>query len=204
MLSNNIMTQTEAHNQLLQHFEELIVLSQPEQDYVRKLFTMVRLQKKQIYLYKDDVCQNYTYVADGLMRSYVHDSKGNLHILRFASRHYWIHDLGSFLDSKPAKLSIDALEDSVLLQISKENYEWLFTTVPQFNLFFRKKLQRAFVSLQDRILSMVSLTAEERFKEFMARYSTLEQRIPQHQIAAYLGVTPEFLSRIRKSWAEKG
>jgi CRP-like cAMP-binding protein len=197
------MTTTEAQDQLLQHFAELIALSTEEQDHVRKLFRVVRMQKKQIYLHKDDICQHYTYVADGLMRSYVNDTKGDLHILRFASKHYWIHDLGSFLDEKPARFYIDALEDSILLQISKEKYEWLFTTVPQFNLFFRKKLQRAFVSQQDRILSMVSMTAEERYKEFMERYPTLEQRLPQHQIAAYLGMRPEFLSRIRKNWAEK-
>jgi len=197
------MTQSEAHNQLIHHFLEMIALSEAEQEHVKKAFHLVRLQKKQIYLHQEDVCNFYTYVASGCLRSYLNDTKDDLHILRFAPTHYWIHDLGSFLDKTPAQFSIDAVEDSVLLQISREDYEWLFTTVPQFNKFFRIKLQRSFVALQNRILSMISKTAEERYAEFIQHYPKLEQTIPQNQIASYLGISPEFLSRIRKSWAGK-
>lgn len=197
------MTQKEAHAQLINHFLELVELTDAEQEHVKKTFQLVRLQKKQIYLYKDDVCNYYTYVVSGCLRSYLNDRNDDLHVLRFASTHYWIHDLGSFLDNTPSQFYIDALEDSVVLQISKENYNWLFTKVPQFNLFFRIKLQRSFIALQSRILSMISKTAEERYAEFINQYPKLEQTIPQNQIAAYLGVSPEFLSRIRKNWATK-
>jgi len=109
----------------------------------------------------------------------------------------------SFITGKPAKFNIDALEDSELLCIDKNDLEVLYEKVPKFERFFRIIIQNAFVVQQERILSNMYQSAEKRYTDFIERYPQFEQRLPQHQVASYLGISPETLSRIRKQIAEK-
>ena len=129
---------------------------------------------------------------------YLVDEKGKEHNLQFAVEHWWIGDIGSFHSEKPSKLYIEALENSIILQIKKEDQLKLFLDYPKFNRIFRVLAENAMVSLQNRILQNISSTAEERYLDFLNRYPYFFNRISNVQIASYLGVTPEFLSTIRK------
>ena len=129
---------------------------------------------------------------------YFIDGNGFEHNVQFAIEDWWIGDMASFLAKKPASLYIEALEDSNVLQLDNPAMEELYIKIPKLERFFRILLQYAFMAFEQRIISVISRTAEERYLEFINKYPQLEQRLPQIHIASYLGITPEFLSKIRK------
>lgn len=135
------------------------------------------------------------------MRAYTIDDKGAEHILMLASEDWWISDLFSFLSVTPSAMHIDALEDSEIISIEKPDLEKLYIEIPKLERLMRILFQKAFVAQQQRILASISQSAEERYTSFIKKYPSLEQRIPQTQIASYLGITPETLSRVRKQLA---
>ena len=130
---------------------------------------------------------------------YKTDDKGNTHILQFTAENAWLTDLGSFYGQKISKLNIDTLEDTMVLQITYDNLITLYQRAPKFDRIFRVLMENSFIRLQERLLQNISSTAEERYHSFMQAYSHLSNRLPQIQIAAFLGITPEFLSRIRNN-----
>src|SRR5688572_15542162 len=162
-----------------------------------------KLRKRQYLLQAGDINQYENFVNKGCLRAYTVDDDGQEHIAMFGLEGWWISDLYSFLTNTPATQHIDALEDSEVLSIEKSDLEKLYEQVPKFNRFFLKLLQNAFVAHQRRILASISQTAEEQYLEFVRRYPSIEQRVPQSQIASYLGLTPETISRIRRQQAMK-
>jgi len=131
------------------------------------------------------------------LRMYKIDEQGGTHILQFATENYWINDLGSFHGLKPSVLNIDALEDTVVLQINLKDLIHLYLNAPKFDRIFRVLIENSFVRLQERLLQNISSTAEDRYESFLQTYPHLVNRLSQVQIAAFLGITPEFLSRLR-------
>ena len=121
----------------------------------------------------------------------------------FGVEDWWVGDLYSFLTQTPSAYFIDALEDAEVLQISKANLDRLYEQVPKFERFFRLIIQNAFIAQQKRINQNLSFSAEQRYLDFIKTYPSLEQRIPQKQIAAYLGITPVFLSMLRRKLTQK-
>jgi CRP-like cAMP-binding protein len=182
---------------LLTYFDRLITLNKDEKEMVSALFHPRLFRKRQYVLQEGDMCTQFYFIVRGCLRMYKIDEKGNTHILQFAAENYWINDLGSFHGLKPSALNIDALEDTVVLQISRDDLISLYLKAPKFDRIFRVLLENSFVRLQDRLLQNISSTAEERYQSFLALYPHLVNRLSQVQIAAYLGITPEFLSRLR-------
>ena len=131
------------------------------------------------------------------------DGKGGEHNIQFAAENDWISDIGSFHSEKPSRLYIEAVEPSVVFQLAKADLIFLYRNHPKFNLIFRVIIENKFVDMQDRFLQTISSTAEERYLTFLEQYPNLSQRLPGTQIASYLGITPEFLSKIRQSIAKK-
>lgn len=131
------------------------------------------------------------------------DYKAHEHNLQFAIEDGWIADIGSFYSEKPSELYIEALEHAAIFQITKPDLILLYTDFPKFERIFRVLIENAFVALQRRVLQNISSTAEERYLDFLKNYPNLFNRISNVQIASYIGVTPEFLSKIRKSMATK-
>lgn len=131
------------------------------------------------------------------------DDKGNMHVLQFSAENWWMADIGSFHSRIPSELNIDALEDTMVLQIGYEQLIGLYTQAPKFDRIFRVLLENSMVALQKRLLQNISSTAEERYAAFLKDYSHLSNRLPQTQIAAFLGISPEFLSRLRNKHARK-
>ncbi|WP_239530659.1 Crp/Fnr family transcriptional regulator [Muriicola jejuensis] len=169
---------------------------------MEELFHEKRVRRRQYLLQEGDVCTHNTFVVEGCFRMFLVDEKGKEHNLQFAVENWWIGDIGSFHSEEPSRLYIEALEHSVVIQIKKEDQLRLFVDFPKFNRIFRVFTENALVSAQRRILQNISSTAEERYLDFLKRHPDFFNRISNVQIASYLGVTPEFLSTIRKRLAK--
>lgn len=182
---------------LLDYFDKLISLNSEEKRSVTGLFKPRLYRKRQYVLQEGDVCTQFYFIVRGCLRMYKIDEKGSIHIVQFAAENSWINDLGSFHGVKPSDLNIDALEDTVVLQISRDDLISLYLQAPKFDRIFRVLLENSFIRLQERLLQNISSTAEDRYQSFLEVYPHLINRLSQVQIAGYLGITPEFLSRLR-------
>lgn len=182
---------------LLAYFQNLIPLSEAEKLLVTELFKPRLYRKRQYVLQESDTCNHLNFIVSGCLRMYKVDGKGDIHIIQFGAENWWLSNIGSFHDREPSELNIDALEDTMVLQISHENLLILYKTAPKFDRIFRVLIEKSFVSLQKRLLQNISSTAEERYLSFIQNYPELCTRLPQTQIAAFLGISPEFLSRLR-------
>lgn len=183
---------------LIEYFNQMLPLDEKELAFVKEAFTEKRVKKRQFILQEGEICRHNTFVLEGCFRMYLVDPNGKEHNLQFAIENWWIGDIGSFHSNTPSKLYVEAMENSIVLQIKKEDQLNLFTHYPKFNQIFRVLAENAMVGLQRRVLQNISSTAEERYLDFLERHPHLLNRISNVQIASYLGVTPEFLSTIRK------
>lgn len=182
---------------LLNYFESLIPLNKEEKEMVTKSFHPRLYRKRQYVLQEGNICTQLNFVVRGCLRMYKIDEQGATHILQFAVENYWINDLGSFHSEKPSELNIDALDDTMVLQINHNDLISLYKQAPKFDRIFRVLIENSLVSLQKRLLQNISSTAEERYQSFLETYPHLVNRLSQSQIASFLGITPEFLSRLR-------
>ncbi|HYK76468.1 MAG TPA: Crp/Fnr family transcriptional regulator [Daejeonella sp.] len=191
------------YNQLLQHIAKHISLSQEEQSYFTSLLNLKKLKKKQFLVQEEDISRGPVFVLEGLLRSYSLDKNGFEHVIQFAPSGWWIGDMKSLISQKPGTLYIDALEDSTVIWLWKSDLEKLYEEVPKFERFFRILAENAIASYQNRLTSMLSLPARERYEGFCGLYPSLIDCLPQKQIASYIGVTPEFLSKMLNAPANK-
>jgi CRP-like cAMP-binding protein len=180
-----------------------VPVSKEEFDYFKTLFTPKKLRKRQYFLQEGDVCKYQAFVEKGIMRSYTIDEKGNEHVLQFASEGWWAADLSSYLTNEPSFMNIDAIEDVELLLLSKPLWEQAMKKVPALEHYFRIIIQNHLVATQKRLLQSLAETADEKYNRFLQTYPECVQRLPQHQIASFLGITRETLSRVRKHAAGK-
>ena len=200
-MDNEAMLETQVAP-LLDYFQEMIPLNDSEKQLVISLFKPRLYRKRQFVLQEGDVCNQFNFVVRGCLKMYRVDEKGSIHIIQFATENWWMIDLGSFHSRNPSDLNIDALEDTMVLQISYNNLISMYMKAPKFDKIFRVLIENSFISLQKRLLQNISSTAEDRYLSFMQTYSHLANRLPQTLIAAFLGVSPEFLSRLRNKYAK--
>jgi CRP-like cAMP-binding protein len=174
-----------------------IQLTTEEEDYFISLLRITKVKKKQCIVQPDFTCKYRSYVLKGAMRAYLVDNKAQTHTIAFAIEDWWISDLNSYMNQEPATLFVEALEDSILIQIDHNSEQLLLEKIPKFERFFRILAQRSFAFLQKRMLSNLSKTAEERYDEFIQKYPSIVKRVPQYALASYLGFSTVFLSKIR-------
>lgn len=184
--------------QLLSHFDSYLALNDKEKEDLSKRVTERKIKRKQFILQEGDICKHYTFIIEGCFKMYGVDKKGTEHNIQFAAENDWIVDIGSFHSEKPSKLYIEAIEPSLILQIERKDLLYFYTNYPKFDRNFRVITENKFVELQNRVLQNISSTAEERYLTFLEQYPKLSSRLPNTQIASYLGITPEFLSKICK------
>ncbi|MBC8033656.1 MAG: Crp/Fnr family transcriptional regulator [Chitinophagaceae bacterium] len=184
--------------QLFASVSSKISLTQEDFERAKPYFMAKKLRKKQYLLQEGDVGKHVAFVEKGALRSYTIDDKGNEHIVQFALEGWWIGDNYSLYTGEPSTYNIEALEDSELLLISAVSIEQMLESIPKLEKYFRILLQNSMVALQRRLVASLSLTSEEKYKRMIKIYPDIIQRVPQHMIASYLGMTPETLSRIRK------
>jgi CRP-like cAMP-binding protein len=185
---------------ILKNISRFISLTEEEQRLFTSLIKIKKLRRKQFLLQEGDVSRYQYFINKGCLRTYTVDEKGQEHVIQFAIEDWWTGDMYSFLTQTPAKMNIEAIEDTEFLCIDNPSFEILYQKVPKFERFFRLLLQNAFIANQRRIIESMSLTADDRYCKFIERYPLMEPRLPLKHIASYLGITPESLSRIRSQY----
>ncbi|MDA6068400.1 Crp/Fnr family transcriptional regulator [Flavobacterium sp. AC] len=186
------------HNLFYENIKKHVAFSESEFAKLSSFYHIEEIQKNQMILSEGEICNFEGYILEGCFKIFYQEDNIKEHILYFAVEDWWVLDIGSFVSGTPSKLNIQALEDSKVIMISKEQKERLYQEIPKTERLFRLMNQKALESIQLRMISMLNKTADKRYVEFKNKYPTLEQRIPQHQIAAYLGISHEFLSKIRR------
>jgi CRP-like cAMP-binding protein len=187
----------DANDLILNNISGYIHLNEKEKEFFVSLLKPMKLKRRQMLLKERGICRFSSFVISGCLRGYSVDENGFEHVLNFAPQNWWIADMYSLITQKPGVLNIEALEDTEILTLSKVNQEELYVKVPVFERFFRIIIENSLVTYQQRILDNLSLTAEERYNNFCKRYPTLITSLPSKQIAAYIGVTPEFFSKMK-------
>jgi CRP-like cAMP-binding protein len=188
---------------LVKFFEQYFPLNSAERSVVQAKFTERSVKRRGFILQQGDVCKHFTFIVSGCFRQYAVDESGKEHNLQFAVENEWITDLSSFYAEEPSGLYIEAIEPSVIFQIKHDDLLYLYTHYHKFDRNFRIIVERKYIDLQNRVMQNISVTAENRYINFRARYPSLANRIPNTQIASYLGITPEFLSKVRKKMIHK-
>ncbi|RKS96101.1 Crp/Fnr family transcriptional regulator [Chryseobacterium defluvii] len=189
--------------QLIDHFSKYIQLNTEEVELIHSLFSYKSLKKKEFLLRSGDICRTESFIISGCLRTFSIDENGFEHTLTFAIEDWWTGDLLSFFTETSTSYNIVALEDSEILQITKTDLDKLYLKVPKLERYFRQLIQNAYVAQQQRIDQNLSQTAEQRYLSFVEKYPVLLQRIPQKHIASYLGITPVFLSMLRKKLSQR-
>jgi CRP-like cAMP-binding protein len=183
-------------NLLLAGIAKYVNLDAEEQDYLISVLHNKKIKRKQLILEEGDINNKVTFVTSGCLRSYAVDKNGTEHVLQFAPAGWWITDMRSFTTGQPARLNIDAIEDSEYIYISKADFEELNTRIPKFEHYNRVIGQNALATYQHRQIDNVTLSAMERYANFCQLYPSLIKSLPQKLVASYIGVTPEFLSKM--------
>ncbi len=188
---------------LIESFSNYWPLENPAMQALKKRLAPVTLRRREYLLKAGERCNHFSFVVKGCLKMYKVDEKGNQHNLQFSIENDWISDYGSFYAEEPSDLCIQALESSYILQIERNDLFYLYDHFPVFDRNFRIIIENAFIEQQKRVLQNISSTAEERYLYFLKKYPDLFNRISNVQIASYIGVTPEFLSMIRKKIASR-
>lgn len=188
----------EAYASFYKNIKQYADFSEEELTKLQSFYSHRTIVKNEIILSSGQVCDFEGYVMKGCFKIFYQDDNFQEHILYFAIEDWWVLDMASFISQKPSQLVIQALEDSVIVYITKEKKEQLYIEMPKIEKLFRIMNQKALAAMQLRMISMLYKTADKRYLEFKNKYPDLDQRIPQHQIASYLGISQEFLSKVRK------
>ncbi len=186
-----------------QNFNSIVPLTKEEENLIRGYLIPKKIRKKQYLLQENDICKYVAFVEKGALRSYTISEKGSEHIIQFALEGWLISDLYSFLTGEEATYNIDALEDSELILTSKAALEEMLQKIPKYETYTRIQITGAYIAMQRRLSSIISSNLEERYTYFASIYPEIIQRVPQHMIASYMGLTPETLSRVRKRLSNK-
>ena len=191
-------------DKIISYIEQFVALSEEEKEIFSACFKEVKIKKRQFIVQPNFIAKHRHFVLKGAFRAYVVAEKGQDHTISFAIDDWWITDYNSYIFQQPATMFVVALEDSIILQIDYAKEQELKLRNHKFETFFRIVAERGLAFQQRRIISNLIHTAEERYENFVSKYPQIVQRVPQYAIASYLGMTTEFLSRIRnKKLAKK-
>ncbi|MCE3006961.1 MAG: Crp/Fnr family transcriptional regulator [Bacteroidetes bacterium] len=180
------------------HIEQQVSFTAADWDILQPYLKRRTYLKRQYLLQAGDVCQYESFIVRGCMRAFQVDARGHEAVLQFGIENWWIADLNSYLTGEPARFHVEVLEDSEVIQIDRTDLETIYTRIPVLESYFRRLFQKGFAAAQLRLIDMITHSALDRYQQFLRQYPTLSQRIPQRHIAAYLGITPEHLSKIRQ------
>ncbi|TSJ42628.1 Crp/Fnr family transcriptional regulator [Mucilaginibacter corticis] len=181
------------------HIEKMgVVLDNDEKAILQDLFKPKKFRKGQYILQQGDVVKYETIVTKGLTRTYSVSDKGQEHVIGFGPEEWWVGDLYSLFTGEPSAYNIDCLEETDVLQITRTGLDELCLRVPKMNIYYRDLYRNSVIAFNKRLHATLEKTAPERYAEFQEKYPQIEQRVPNHQIAAFLGITPQSLSRIRR------
>ncbi|MGB0522594.1 MAG: Crp/Fnr family transcriptional regulator [Flammeovirgaceae bacterium] len=190
---------------LHQHIAREIELTDSEFEECLTFFQEIRVPRKTTLIRAHQLVDTQYFVLSGCLRSYFVDEENDKeYTVQFAIENWWISDFMAYFSGNQAQLTVECIEDAQLMAIRKSDLDKLYASLPIVEQFFRRKLENAFAAFQKRILGYLHKTAEARYDEFLTCYPSIEQRARNYQIASYLGITPESLSRIRKMKMKAG
>lgn len=189
--------------QILDNISKIITLTPEEQALFLSKIEIKNYKTKTILLSSGEICKHSYFINSGLIRSFNINDNIVEHVLSFACEGWWIGDMYSLLSQKPGNLFIEVLEDAEVVLLTKENQEILYQEIPKLERFFRILTENSLVANQERLMDNLSLSAEERFEKFCKKYPTLIQKVSQKHIASYIGVTPEFYSKMKSRLLKK-
>jgi CRP/FNR family transcriptional regulator, cyclic AMP receptor protein len=192
------------HRSLTDALQRLVTLGPEDLQQLVSAYVPDRVRKRSMLLQAGEVCDFEAFVVKGCLRMYFIDEKGKEVTLSFAPEGWWVGDLASFTQRMPSRFYIEAVEDSEILRIAFSAKERLFKSVPVLERAFRLAVQRHLSALQERFVQVLSGPAEVCYSDFLQKYPTLSERIPQTLIASYVGITPEFLSKLRGRMGRRG
>lgn len=190
-------------DQINSYVARYVQLTEEEIVFFNSMLELKTVPKKTMLLKEGEVCSFEAYVNKGCIRNYYIDENGAEVILQFAIEDWWTSDIASFHYRTPSIIFIETLEACELLTISLENKEAILTKIPKLERMFRLMLQKNLASLQYRFIKSITSSAQEKYIDFLERYPTIPQRVAQHYIASYLGISPEFLSKVRAKLLKK-
>lgn len=185
------------HQALLDYINKHVNLTADEEAFLTSKVSYRKYLKGQYIVQQGDVCKYECFVISGCTKTFFVDEEGQEHIVMFAIEDWWASDLGSFITQTPADFSVQCIENTDFIMFSNDDIEDLYSEIPKLERFFRLIIERAFVASQKRLIRNFSLSAKDRYLYFKKQYPKIDQRIPQYMIASYLGVTKEFLSKIK-------
>ncbi len=188
---------------LLENINKIVTLTPEEEQLILTQVEVKYYKAKSMLLKAEEVSRNTYFVQRGVVRSFTINDQIIEHVLHFACEGWWIGDMYSYIAEKPGNLFIEVLEDAEIVCVSKETHQLLYQKIPKLERFFRILAENSLVAHQERLIDNLSLTAEERFEKFCSKYPTLIQRVPQKQIASFIGVTPEFFSKMKAKLLKK-
>ena len=198
-----LVTEETAFNDLFAYIQQRVTLTELDKAFIRNRFTLRPLVRKSYFLREGDIGFEQAFIISGTMRVFYIDGKAQEHVLYFGFKDWWIGDLASFELRSPSQLNVQALEDTWLLAFTQDGIDEIFKHIPQMERLFRMMAQRTLAVLQKRLFLTVSASAEERYLALIERHPSIEQLVPQYQIASYLGILPESLSRMKKQRIQK-
>ena len=175
-----------------------LIFTENEIKLIESVFHKIKMVKGDIILNQGDIADAQYYIYSGCLRAFHIDGQGKEYTIHFGIKDWWIADFTALSSLEKAIMTIEAIQDSVIYKLSKENKDDLYNTIPKIERFFRIKLERSFATFQKRILASLSLPAKERYLHFITSHPDIEKHIKNYHIASYLGITTESLSRIRK------
>lgn len=184
---------------LRQQIEKIVSITDVEFDEVLRYFVPKKFKKHQFVVQEGQLVENDFFVLNGCLKSYHTDENGKEHIIQFALQDWWITDYEAYYNQTPATVNIDCIEDTEVLCLSYTHREKLCADMHKIEHFFRKKTNKRNVALQQRLLSLMSNNAKERYDKLLSQYPQLFQKVPKQLIASYLGVSRETLSRLNAS-----
>ena len=182
----------------ISHIRKYVDLSEQDIQVVESYVQPMEVKKKELLVSEGQVCRFNYFVESGCLRMFYNNDKMVEQTTQFALETWWLSDYFSFSKQKPSEYFIQAVEKSVVLAIDFQVQERLFAEVPQMERYFRIMMQRALAASQLRIKLIYQLSKEEMYKHFSTSFPQFLQRVPQYMLASYLGLTPEYLSELRK------
>lgn len=187
----------------INYINKYVLLTNEEETILLSKLSYRKYLKGQYVVQQGDVCKYSGFVISGCTRTFYVDDEGQEHIVMFSAENWWASEIGSFVSQTPSDYNVQCIEDTELIQLSYIDQEELFKEIPKLERFFRLILEKAFVASQKRIITSFSLTAKEQYLNFKNKYPKLEHRIPQYMVASYLGISREFLSRVKSQLNSK-
>ena len=190
------------YSSFLNYINKYIDLTEKEIAFLRSNTNYKKYLKGHYIVQQGAVCKHTNFIISGCTKNFYVDQQGQEHIVTFAIENWWSADLSSFITQTPSDFNVKCIEATEVIQFTYQNQDEIFQNIPKMETLFRKLLEKALVSSQKRIVNNFSLSAKDQYLYFKKQFSTIEQRVPQYMVASYLGITKEFLSKIKTELAK--